>query len=235
MSWVDAVKFNDQGLVPAIVQDADNGDVLMLAYCNREAAELTAETGFTHFYSRSRQKLWKKGESSGHLQVVREIRYDCDADTLLFRVEQSVAACHTGRRTCFFNRVSDGTVEIVGDQLFDPDEVYGGTPAPTAVLDRLMRVVSDRRGADPAASYVATLFAGGADTIGAKLREESIELATAVAEGDDSAVVHEAADLLFHALVALGSRGLDLQPVLVELGARFGRSGHAEKAARGRE
>ena len=160
MSWLDAVKFNDQGLVPAIVQDADNGEVLMLAYCNREAAQLTAATGFAHFYSRSRQKLWKKGESSGHLQSVREIRYDCDADTLLFRVEQAVAACHTGRRSCFFNRVAEGDAEVVGEQLFDPAQVYGGAPAPGAVLEALTRVIADRRGAHPESSYVASLFGG---------------------------------------------------------------------------
>ncbi|MGD2062158.1 MAG: bifunctional phosphoribosyl-AMP cyclohydrolase/phosphoribosyl-ATP diphosphatase HisIE [Nitrospirota bacterium] len=232
MSWLDAVKFNDQGLVPAIVQDVHNGEVLMLAYCNREAAELTAQTGFTHFYSRSRQKLWKKGESSGHLQTVREIRYDCDADTLLLRVEQEVAACHTGRRSCFFNRVTDGHVEIDGEQLFDPAQVYGGGPTPAAVLDALGRVIADRRSANPASSYVASLMAGGADRIGAKLREEAEELAGVIGEGAESAVVHEAADLLFHALVALGSRGLDLQPVLVELSERFGTSGHEEKSAR---
>lgn len=232
MSWLEAVKFNDQGLVPAIVQDAENGDVLMLAYCNREAARLTAETGFAHFYSRSRQKLWKKGESSGHLQAVREIRYDCDADTLLFRVEQAVAACHTGRRSCFFNRVSNGEVEVVGEQLFDPAQVYGDDPAPGVVLDALGRVIADRRGSDPASSYVASLLADGAETIGAKLREEAAELANALGEGDEGAIVHEAADLLFHALVALGSRGLDLQPVLAELSGRFGTSGHTEKAAR---
>jgi phosphoribosyl-ATP pyrophosphohydrolase/phosphoribosyl-AMP cyclohydrolase len=233
MSWLDAVRFNDQGLVPAIVQDAGNGEILMLAYCNREAARLTAETGFTHFYSRSRQKLWKKGESSGHLQTVREIRYDCDADTLLFRVEQAVAACHTGRRSCFFNRVADGKVEVVGEQLFDPEQVYGGHPAPGAVLDALSRVIADRRGADPDSSYVASLLAGGAETIGAKLREEADELVDALGQGDTGAMVHEAADLLFHALVVLGSRGLDLQPVLTELSGRFGTSGHTEKAARG--
>lgn len=232
MSWLDALKFNDQGLVPAIVQDAGNGEVLMLAYCNREAAELTAATGFAHFYSRSRQKLWKKGESSGHLQSVREITYDCDADTLLFKVEQAVAACHTGRRSCFFNRVVEGETEIVGDQLFDPDQVYGGRPAPGAVLDALCRVIAERRGADPHASYVAGLLAGGAEAIGAKVREEAAELAAAAADGDDGAVVHEAADLVFHTLVALGEREVDLQQVLEELSRRFGTSGHAEKAAR---
>jgi phosphoribosyl-ATP pyrophosphohydrolase/phosphoribosyl-AMP cyclohydrolase len=232
MSWLDALKFDAQGLVPAIVQDADNGEVLMLAYCNREAAELTATTGFAHFYSRSRQKLWKKGESSGHLQSVREIDYDCDADTLLFKVEQAVAACHTGRRSCFFNRVVDGESEIVGEQLFDPDQVYGGRPVPGAVLDSLCRVIADRRGADPHASYVASLLAGGAAAIGAKVREEAAELAAAAVDGDDAAVVHEAADLVFHTLVALGERKIDVQQVLEELSRRFGTSGFVEKAGR---
>ena len=232
MSWLDALKFNDQGLVPAIVQDAANGEVLMLAYCNREAAELTANTGYAHFYSRSRQKLWKKGESSGHLQSVREITYDCDADTLLFKVNQAVAACHTGRRSCFFNRVVDGEGEVVGEQLFDPDQVYAGRPAPGAVLDVLGRVIAERREADPKTSYVASLLAGGVAAVGEKVREEAAELVAAVANGDDDAVIHEAADLLFHTLVALESREVALQQVLAELSRRFGTSGHVEKAGR---
>ena len=116
-----AVEFGEDGLVPAIAQDAENGEVLMLAYVSPEALERTRETGEAHYYSRSREELWHKGGSSGHTQSVEEIRVDCDADTLLYLVDQSVGACHTGHRSCFYRTV-DG--EHVGEQVFDPDEVY---------------------------------------------------------------------------------------------------------------
>jgi len=115
------VHFGADGLVPAIAQDADSGEVLMLAYVSPTALERTRETGEAHYYSRSRERLWRKGESSGHEQRVREIRVDCDADTLLYRVEQAGGACHTGHRSCF-HRTVDG--EHVGERVFDPGEVY---------------------------------------------------------------------------------------------------------------
>ncbi|MFC5134196.1 MULTISPECIES: phosphoribosyl-AMP cyclohydrolase [Haloferacaceae] len=126
MSEVDAdadvtVDFGEDGLVPAIAQDAEDGEVLMLAYVSPEALERTRETGEAHYYSRSREELWHKGGSSGHTQTVEEIRVDCDADTLLYLVDQSVGACHTGHRSCF-HRTIDG--EHVGEEVFDPDEVY---------------------------------------------------------------------------------------------------------------
>ncbi|WP_418281197.1 phosphoribosyl-AMP cyclohydrolase [Halorubrum sp. DTA98] len=115
------VDFGEDGLVPAIAQDADTGAVLMLAYVSPEALERTRETGEAHYYSRSREELWHKGGSSGHTQAVEEVRVDCDADTLLYVVDQSVGACHTGHRSCFY-RTIDG--EHVGERVFDPDEVY---------------------------------------------------------------------------------------------------------------
>jgi phosphoribosyl-AMP cyclohydrolase len=115
------INFNDQGLVPVIAQDRDTKDVLMLAYANREAVELTHKTGHAHYFSRSRKKIWKKGEESGNLQAVSEILVDCDADTLLYMVDQVRAACHTGYRSCFYRKI-DGT--ITGERVFDPAEVY---------------------------------------------------------------------------------------------------------------
>ena len=113
------------GLIPAIVQDADTGDVLMLAYMNREAWEATQKTGKATFYSRSRNALWVKGETSGHVQEVREIRIDCDADTVLLKVVQiGGAACHTGHRSCFYTRIDDGVATVTGTPVFDPKEVY---------------------------------------------------------------------------------------------------------------
>ena len=120
------VKFDEKGLVPAIIQDDTSGEVLMLAYMNQEALEKTLETKKTHFYSRSRGKLWLKGESSGHIQTVRSVYYDCDWDTLLIKVSQKGGACHEGYRSCFFREGKEGTIEIVGEKLFDPKKVYGG-------------------------------------------------------------------------------------------------------------
>ncbi len=126
MSFLDHLKFNADGLIPAIVQDQSNGRVLMMAWMNRSSLEKTLETGLTHFWSRSRQKYWMKGESSGHVQRVRDVAFDCDGDTLLIQVEQVGAACHEGYRSCFFRSVRDaGTVEVVESQLETPEQIYG--------------------------------------------------------------------------------------------------------------
>ena len=126
MKILDTMKFDADGLLPAIVQDSETDEVLMLAYMNREALELTVSSGNTHFYSRSRKKLWRKGETSGHVQIVEDVRTDCDADTILVKVRQEGAACHEGYRSCFFRRTEDGSKwEITDQKLFDPDEVYG--------------------------------------------------------------------------------------------------------------
>jgi len=125
MKFLDDIKFDDNGLVVAVIQDDASAEVLMVAYMNREALIKTLETGQTHFWSRSRQKTWLKGESSGHIQTVKEIRFDCDADALLIRVEQKVAACHAGYFSCFYRQVSPGgSVKEVGSKVFDPDKVY---------------------------------------------------------------------------------------------------------------
>lgn len=116
------VEFGDDGLVPAVAQDADTGEVLMLAYVDEEALERTLESGEAYYYSRSRDELWHKGESSGHTQEIEEVRVDCDADTLLYRVQQEGGACHTGHRSCFYRTIEG---ENIGEQVFDPDEVYG--------------------------------------------------------------------------------------------------------------
>jgi phosphoribosyl-AMP cyclohydrolase len=125
MAITDEVKFDDKGLVPAVVQDADTGDVLMVAYMNREALEKTLETGFAHFWSRSRQELWKKGATSGHLQRVQSVKVDCDVDTILLQVIQEGAACHEGYRSCFYRTVEDGSLRINSERVFDPKKVYG--------------------------------------------------------------------------------------------------------------
>jgi Phosphoribosyl-AMP cyclohydrolase len=124
--WIEQLAWNADGLIPVIAQDADSGEVLMMAWMNREAVRLTAETGVAVYYSRSRQRLWRKGESSGHVQRVREIRLDCDGDALLIKVEQLGAiACHTGRRSCFYQRLDEGRWQVTDPVLKDPAEIYG--------------------------------------------------------------------------------------------------------------
>jgi phosphoribosyl-ATP pyrophosphohydrolase/phosphoribosyl-AMP cyclohydrolase len=210
--------FDENGLVPCIVQDAQRGTVLMLAYMNAEALRLTRETGVVHFWSRSRKSLWKKGETSGNTLALVELRIDCDADTVLVRANPAGPTCHTGTTTCFFHR----------DDGLDDD----GVPAVT-VLEQLDRVLVARRDSSTGEkSYTKSLLDAGMLKILAKIAEESGELAAELPSGDDSKVVHEAADLIFHVMVGLTARRIPVTSVLDELARRFGTSGHAEKASR---
>jgi phosphoribosyl-AMP cyclohydrolase len=124
MKLLDAIKFDENGLVPVVIQDYQNNEVLMVAYMNRESLKTTLETGKTHFWSRSRQKYWMKGESSGHTQEIKEIFIDCDADCILMKVEQKVAACHTGFRGCFYRKWEGGELKVVGEKVFNEEDVY---------------------------------------------------------------------------------------------------------------
>jgi phosphoribosyl-ATP pyrophosphohydrolase/phosphoribosyl-AMP cyclohydrolase len=227
------LKFGPDGLIPTIVQDHINGDVLMVAYMNRRALEKTLETGRTHFFSRSRQKMWQKGESSGHVQEVKEIFFDCDADALLVKADQKVAACHTGHRSCFYRTLGEPEEER-GKVLFDADSVYHGADA-MEILDRLYGVIMERKSNPGENSYTSTLLAGGAETIGKKLAEESLELTLAAKDGDKENAVREAADLIYHTWVMLGHVDVKPDEVLEELNRRFGKSGFQEKAERKNE
>ena len=217
------VKWNADGLVPAVVQDAADGRVLMMAWMNAESLDLTLSTGYTHFWSRSRKSLWKKGETSGNLQRVVDLLIDCDGDTLVVRVQQSGPACHTGAPTCFFRRVTDDGTLVDSDQ----------NAALGSVLDQVYQVIEQRRAVgDPSASYVAKLFAKGTDTILKKVAEEAGEVLLAAKGGDRHGVVYEVADLLFHTLVAMADAGVAPEDVARELARRFGMSGIDEKASR---
>jgi phosphoribosyl-AMP cyclohydrolase / phosphoribosyl-ATP pyrophosphohydrolase len=182
-------------LLPVVVTDSAGGDLLMLAWANREAVDATESTGVAHFWSRSRNELWRKGATSGHVMAVEAIGVDCDADAIVYRVRPSGPACHTGSRSCF-----------EGESRFD--------------LAALSRVVAERRGADAEASYTARLLAGGPRRPAEKVTEEAGELSAAALAGSDEEVIGEAADLLYHALVLLEARGLALGDVEAELGRR---------------
>jgi phosphoribosyl-AMP cyclohydrolase / phosphoribosyl-ATP pyrophosphohydrolase len=196
----DSIAFDERGLAPVIVQDWRTGEVLTLAYMNREALERTQSSGQTWFWSRSRQELWHKGETSGNVQAVRELRYDCDADALLALVEPAGPACHTGERTCFHN----------GE--LDP-------PAPHEAIAALERTIAARRGASVDGSYTAKLLADPAFN-GAKVEEEAEEVVRAAREESDERVREEAADVLYHLDVLMAGRGLSLADAFEVLNAR---------------
>jgi phosphoribosyl-ATP pyrophosphohydrolase/phosphoribosyl-AMP cyclohydrolase len=228
MSLIDQLKFDQNGLIPAITRDAENGEVLMMAYMNAEAVERTLETGRVHYYSRSRRKLWMKGETSGHVQAVREIRFDCDADCLLIAVDQEGAACHTGHRSCFYRVWSGEEAQTEGGKAVDTAPIY----ARKDILDALYHVIQERRQSGSEKSYVASLFTKGLDKILSKIGEEATETAVAGKGGDPEEVVYEVADLLFHTLVLLGYYDLPPERIYAELRRRFGLSGIEEKASR---
>ena len=207
----DDLRFDAQGLIPAVVQEADTGDVLMVAWMDRDAVTKTLETGATHFWSRSRQAPWRKGETSGHVQHVQRVYADCDADVLLVQVHQEGPACHTNNPTCFFTAMQ-------GE----------GRAAPT-MLARIEQIVEQRKTAAPAGSYVGALLAKGEAAVTRKIGEEAVEVITAALGGEgDRRVVEEVADLWFHTLVLLGERGIPLRDVLKELARR-----HTERQPRG--
>lgn len=195
---LDDLKFDERGLLPVVVQDVGTGAVLMLAYANREAVERTLATCQAHFWSRSRQALWRKGETSGHTLQVVEVVPDCDGDALLVRAHPAGPACHRGTRTCF-------------------------EPNPARLeLGWLAAVIKDRRGADPETSYTAHLLAEGIERIAQKVGEEGVEAAIAAVAGRREALVGEAADLLYHLLVLLEACGADPEDVSSELLRRHG-------------
>lgn len=207
--WLDALRFDDRGLVPVVAQDAVSGEILMLAYANRDALERTAASGRAHYWSRSRQQIWRKGDTSGHEQHVREIRVDCDADTVLYQVIQVGAACHTGEATCFHQRVTEsGAIEA------------GSSAA--HVLGRVERVIAERARERPDGSYTTYLLEKGIDKILKKIGEESTEVVVAAKNGDNVELTAEVSDLLFHLLVLLRERDLPLEAVWSELERRFG-------------
>jgi phosphoribosyl-AMP cyclohydrolase / phosphoribosyl-ATP pyrophosphohydrolase len=196
---VEAIHFDEKGLVPCVVQDARTGEVLTLAYMNLEALERTRASGETWFWSRSREELWHKGETSGNVQRVRELRWDCDADAILALVEPAGPACHTGERTCFHN----GELE----------------PVPGEALAALERTIERRREDRPEGSYTVELLADPG-RLGGKVREEADEVARAAAEEGDERVAAEAADVLYHLGVLLASRGLAFADAFAELNGR---------------
>ena len=206
-SWLSAVRFGADGLVPVVAQENRSGDVLMVAFADRDALERTVETGVAHYFSRSRRALWRKGETSGHTQRVREIRLDCDGDTVLYRVDQTGPACHTGTHTCF-----SAVVGGAGGQSVRTEEDPGGH-----LLTRLAGLIARRAAERPEGSYTVTLLDRGVAKASQKVGEEAVEVVVAANAEDDGRLASESADLLYHLLVLLHARGVGLDAVLTEL------------------
>jgi phosphoribosyl-AMP cyclohydrolase / phosphoribosyl-ATP pyrophosphohydrolase len=202
-SVIDEVAFDDGGLVPCVVQDWSTGEVLTLAYMNREALERTLASGETHFWSRSREELWHKGETSGNVQRLRSLRYDCDADALLALVDPAGPACHTGERTCFYRTLGEAQVAV-----------HEALPA-------LARTLAERRRELPEDSYTAELLRSGPGRVGEKVQEEAEEAARAAREESGERLREEAADVLYHLGVLLQVRDMSFADALEVLTARM--------------
>ena len=207
---IGKIKFDERGLVPAIVQE-ESGQVLMLAYMNAESLQKTIETGYTHFYSRSRQKLWKKGEESGNVQQVKEIFYDCDGDTILVKVHQTGVACHTGTYSCFSGRRLGANKNLPAVVEQEPQENL------SLVLYELYSVIKDRQRHPVEGSYTNYLFMHGQDKILKKVGEEAVETILASKNGTESEILYEMGDLWYHCLVLLAFHKINPEDLFAEL------------------
>ena len=207
---LDSLRFDANGLSPVVAQDAATGDVLTLAYANREAVEKTISTGEAHYFSRSRAELWRKGATSGNTQRVVEVRVDCDGDALLYRVEPRGPACHTGENTCFFTTLSgDGATKTT------PEQIGFG-----AIVERLAGTIAERHREMPEESYTAGLFRSGPERVAQKVGEEAVEVL--IAALTEKRLAEETADLVYHLLVLLEERGVGIERVAGVLRDRHG-------------
>lgn len=237
-------------LIPAIAQDSDTKEILMLAFMDKDALNLTLQSGQMHYFSRSKNRIWRKGEQSGHIQIVQKVLIDCDNDALVFLIKQKGVACHTGQKSCFFREI-----DFISTNQTKPPKSnlsYG-------IIDDLYHTLLERKSADPSTSYTASLYAKGVDTIAKKIIEEASEVALALKDLQSanpkkdcqkntkeakkskkkstdkslqSHLVYECADLLYHSLVALAKHNIHPEQVKSELARRFGIGGLAEKASR---
>lgn len=204
---VDKIRYNDQGLVPVIAQDYLDGTVLMMAWMNAEALQKTMDTGEVWYWSRSRQELWHKGATSGHIQKVRGLRYDCDSDALLVTIEQvGDVACHTGERSCFHQIEGAAGTQIA--------------PPPADTLSQVFSTIADRKQNPKEGSYTNKLFAGGDNKILQKIGEEAVEVVMACKDDEPDEIAGEVADLLYHTLVAIAHHDVDLKAVYRKLQSR---------------
>lgn len=217
------IDWNKNPLIPAIAQDSTTGEVLMLAYMNEEAYNLTLSTRYAHYFSRSKQRIWKKGESSNHTQEIADVLLDCDADTLVLKIKQNGVACHTGRKSCFFTSVIQD--KVVLEKEVNTEQIY-------SVVDSLYHTILERKNATSDAKSWTKKLLEDKELLLSKIREEADEVSVAIDIESDEQVIYESADLLYHVLVGLGYRDISPDRVKQELARRFGMSGIEEKESR---
>jgi phosphoribosyl-AMP cyclohydrolase / phosphoribosyl-ATP pyrophosphohydrolase len=215
MNQWNQIQFDAQGLVPAVVQDWRDGTVLMVGFMDGEALNQTVMTKHVHFWSRSRKKLWEKGETSGHYLLLKDLFVDCDYDTVLVKAEPVGPTCHTGAQSCFFSQIGEaGTIDGVTSS-----EAKGG------ILERIYGTIVARKEHPKSGSYVSSLFEGGQDRLLKKVAEEAGEVMLSSKNGKREEIIYEVADLFFHTLVVLGYHGITVRDIYQELATRHGKSG----------
>ncbi len=217
------IDWNKNPLIPAIAQDYKTNEILMLAYMNEEAYNLTLRTGYAHYFSRSKQRIWKKGESSNHTQEIKDILLDCDADTLLLKIHQNGVACHTGTKSCFFTSIIQN--KRVLEKEVDTNTMY-------SVVDTLYHTILERKNSNETKKSWTKRLLNNKELLLSKIREEADEVCVAIDKESDEQVIYESADLLYHTLVGLGYRDISPDRVKQELARRFGVSGIEEKERR---
>lgn len=222
---IDCIDWNKSPLIPVVTQDYDSLEVLMLAYLNSEALTLSIQSGVAHYFSRSKNRIWKKGEESGNIQTIKEVHIDCDNDAILFKVNQAGVACHTGNVSCFYRTIDfdDINIDLTKAKMIDP---------PYSTIDKLYHILQDRKTQSKDVSYTASLYAKGENTIGKKIVEEASELAFAIKDNKSDEIIYECADLIYHTLVGLSYKDISPDRVMQELNRRFSISGLEEKAQR---
>jgi phosphoribosyl-ATP pyrophosphohydrolase/phosphoribosyl-AMP cyclohydrolase len=204
-------------LIPVIVQEQSSSIVLMLAYMNRESLELTIQTKLAHYYSRTKKRIWKKGESSGHIQQIKSMKLDCDNDTILIKVKQiGGTACHTGEKSCFFTTIIEEKQNEIS----------------TSIINQLFDIINSKKNSEPTISYTAKLFSRGENEILKKVIEEAGEFCFAIKDNNKNEIIYEMSDLIYHSLVALSFREIKLNEILQEVAKRFDMSGIEEKKNR---
>lgn len=224
---LDLVDWNKCEIIPTIAQEQGSGEVLMLAYSSRESLELSLQTHIAHYFSRSKGRVWQKGEQSGNIQHIKEIKLDCDNDSLLFIINQTGVACHTGAKSCFFRQLEMGKSPLQQLQSADTKGVYH-------ILDELYHTIQSRKTQSADKSYSASLFAKGANGISKKIIEEAGEFCFALKDNKREDIIYECADLFYHTLVGLALANISPECILQELQRRTNQSGIDEKASRTR-
>lgn len=223
---LNLIAWDKMELIPVVIQDITTLKVLMLAYTNKDSFSLSLQNGIAYYYSRSKERIWKKGEESGHIQRICEIYIDCDGDAILFKVDQSGVACHSGEFSCFYKKLDISSLMLSLPQTHSVNSPYH-------TLDILYHTLQDKKLIPSTESYTATLYAKGDNTICKKIVEEAAELTFALKDGNESEIIYECADLLYHTLVGLSYKNISPDKVMRELERRFGTSGIIEKQNRG--